>query len=85
MAAMVSSNGAPTIHVMRCSLTSGERPLLPTGCRYRMLVFIVTPTLPNSSMAPDISAIAASMWGIGVAANARTGPDVATRGRRIRR
>src|SRR6478672_5626928 len=33
----------------------------------------------------DLAAIAASMWGIGVAANARTGPDVATRGRRIRR
>jgi hypothetical protein len=36
-----------------------------------MLVFIVRPTIPNSSMALVISVIAASVLGIGVAANAR--------------
>jgi len=36
-----------------------------------MLVFIVSPTMPNSSIALEISVSAASMCGIGVAANAR--------------
>jgi hypothetical protein len=48
----------------RFELRIGDGPIEDAGV-------IVTSTMPNSSIARPISAMAVLMWGIGVAANAR--------------